>query len=151
MWSSKCSAFIKILTNDKGQFTDLLAGHNTWTEFYEMIRTYKHYKFELEGQGNVLSFTEMTFSSYPGCLSSTDDFYLTNHNLLVMETTLEVINIKLYDSVKPADKYIPNFMRVMAATRFSKTGVTILIILGRMEKFNIKNQLWNIFFSMDDY
>lgn len=123
MWSSKCSAFIKILKDGKGNFIDLLAGHNTWTDYYEMIRTYKHYKFEFEGPKGLLSTSEMTFSSYPGCLSSTDDFYLTNHNLLIMETTLEVININLYDSVKPVDQYIPNFMRVLAATRFSKTGV----------------------------
>lgn len=123
MWSSKCSAFIKLLKDDKGKITDLLAGHNTWTEYYEMLRTYKHYNFELEGKNKLLSHTEMTFSSYPGCLSSTDDFYLTNHKLLIMETTLEVIDIKLYNSVKSPEQYIPNFMRVMAATRFSKTGV----------------------------
>jgi len=126
MWSSKCSAFIKLTKDENGKFQDLLAGHNTWTDYYEMIRSYKHYKFELEGPENVLSSTEMTFSSYPGCLSSTDDFYLTNHNLLIMETTLEVIRISLYDAVKPADQYIPNFLRVMAATRFSKTGVKFL-------------------------
>lgn len=125
MWNSKCSAFIKITHDNKGEINDLLAGHNTWSDYYEMLRTYKHYKFEMEGINSFLSFTEMTFSSYPGCLSSTDDFYLTNHKLLIMETTLEIINIKLYDSVKGPDAYIPNFMRVLAATRFSKTGVFI--------------------------
>lgn len=127
MWSSKCSAFIKLVRDDKGEIKDLLAGHTTWTDYYEMSRTYKHYKFELEGENKSLSSTEMTFSSYPGCLSSTDDFYLTNHKLLIMETTLEVINIKLYDKVKNPEHYIPNFMRVMAAARFSKTGVFYLI------------------------
>lgn len=63
-----------------------------------------------------------TFSSYPGCLSSTDDFYITNNKLMVTETTLEVIDINLYESVKKEENYIPNFMRVNSATFFSKNA-----------------------------
>jgi len=66
--------------------------------------------------------SEMTFSSYPGILSSTDDWYVTNNNLLITETTLEVINIEKYKNVKSAENYIPNFLRVLSASRFSKTG-----------------------------
>jgi hypothetical protein len=43
MWTSKCSAFIKITKNENGTWNDLLAGHTTWTEYYEMLRTYKQY------------------------------------------------------------------------------------------------------------
>lgn len=64
----------------------------------------------------------MTFSSYPGCLSSTDDFFITNHNLVVTETTLELIDIRNYVNVKPSDHYIPNFMRVLSASRFATSG-----------------------------
>ncbi len=39
-----------------------------------------------------------------------------------METTIEVIDIKEYKHVKPPEQYIPNFMRVLAATRFAKTS-----------------------------
>lgn len=41
MWKSKCSAFIKILKDDQGNFKDLLSGHTTWSEYYEMLRSYK--------------------------------------------------------------------------------------------------------------
>lgn len=41
MWTSKCSAFIKIIQDEQGKWKDLLAGHTTWTEYYEMLRTYK--------------------------------------------------------------------------------------------------------------
>jgi len=64
----------------------------------------------------------MTFSAYAGTLSSTDDWYITNHNLLVTETTLEVIDIKKYAKTKGADSYIPNFLRVLSATRFARNG-----------------------------
>lgn len=39
-----------------------------------------------------------------------------------METTLEVIDIRLYENVKDPKDYIPNFVRVLAATRFAKTA-----------------------------
>lgn len=64
----------------------------------------------------------MTFSSYPGCLSSTDDFYITNHNLVVTETTLEIIDIEHYKNVKSPKEYIPNFLRVLYATRFARNA-----------------------------
>lgn len=43
MSTSKCSAFIKIIKDKNGKWKDILAGHTTWTEYYEMIRTYKQY------------------------------------------------------------------------------------------------------------
>jgi hypothetical protein len=55
-------------------------------------------------------------------ISSTDDYYLTANKLLVTETTIPVIDINIYKSMKPADNYIPNFMRVNSAVFFSKTG-----------------------------
>ena len=70
--------------------------------------------------------SEIIFSSYPGAISSTDDFYITHNNLLITETTLQVIDINLYHKhIKPVEEYIPNFMRVMAASRSAKTAVII--------------------------
>ena len=41
MWHSKCSAMIKLIKDEKGNHVDILSGHTTWTDYYEMIRTYK--------------------------------------------------------------------------------------------------------------
>jgi hypothetical protein len=65
---------------------------------------------------------EAIFSSYPGCISSTDDYYVTNNKLMVTETTLDIIDMSLYDSIKDVSRYIPNFMRVNSATFFSKSA-----------------------------
>jgi hypothetical protein len=40
MWTSKCSAFIKI-TQENGKWKDILAGHTTWTGYSELLRSYK--------------------------------------------------------------------------------------------------------------
>ena len=47
---------------------------------------------------------------------------MTNNKLLITETTLEVVDIKQYDNVKKEEYYIPNFLRVMAATRVSQSA-----------------------------
>jgi hypothetical protein len=132
MWTSKCSAFMKITKDANGNWVDLFTGHTTWTEYYEMLRTYKHYKFELEDnidsadpKHNDKAFrrSEIQFSSYPGAISSTDDFYITDQKLMITETTLEVIDINLYKKyVKKEQEYIPNFMRVLAATRAARSA-----------------------------
>jgi len=65
-------------------------------------------------------------SSYPGCVSSTDDYYITDKKLMVTETTLEVIDMNSYKMVKSSRNFIPNFMRINAASLFSNSGVFIL-------------------------
>lgn len=122
MWRSKCSAFIKVTKDDAGKWKDLLAGHATWTSYTELLRTYKHYNFELEIKGQFKR-SEITFSSYPGTISSTDDYYITSNQLLVMETTIEIGTADPYKHVKKANEYIPNFMRVLGATRFAEKGI----------------------------
>lgn len=122
MRGSRCSAMIKIVTDAEENITDLYAGHNAWSDYSEAYRTIKHYSLDFKDYRNNTHKIETTFSSYPGALSSTDDYYVTNNRLLVTETTLEVIDINLYDSVKKANKYIPNFMRVNSATFFSMSA-----------------------------
>ena len=110
----RCSAFIKLVNDPTtNKYTELLSGHSTWSSFSEFIRIYKYYSF---GENKAI------FSSYPGCLSSTDDFYLTNHNLLIMETTIEVVDLSLYKNELDENDYIPSFMRVLQPTFFAKSA-----------------------------
>jgi hypothetical protein len=64
----------------------------------------------------------MTFSSYPGCLSSTDDFYLVNKRFTVMETTIDILNDQVYTKVMKADKYLPDYMRINIANRMANAA-----------------------------
>lgn len=77
------------------------------------------YYLELDANTGV----DMTFSSYPGLIHSSDDFYITSNNLLVTETTLEVIDVNEFKKKKPSDQYIFNYIRVTGATREAKSAV----------------------------
>lgn len=63
-------------------------------------------------------------SSYPGAISSTDDFYLMDSGLTVMDTSIEILNPTLYDRVQdfPAAPHIPSFVHLMAVNRLAKTA-----------------------------
>jgi hypothetical protein len=41
MWQSRCSALIKLTKDEHGNWKDLLTGHNTWSPYSELIRTFK--------------------------------------------------------------------------------------------------------------
>lgn len=41
MIHSHCSAFIKVVKDDKGNYKDLIVSHNTWDDYSEMLRIYK--------------------------------------------------------------------------------------------------------------
>mmetsp|Transcript_93569 Transcript_93569/g.171695 ORF Transcript_93569/g.171695 Transcript_93569/m.171695 type:complete len:716 (+) Transcript_93569:76-2223(+) len=113
-----CSALVRVATGNK----DLLVGHTTWNDYSKMTRVFKYYHINLP---NSRATTDLiAFSSYPGCVSSTDDFYMMNSGLAVMDTSLEILNAEAYDRVAefPTNSHLPNFMHVMVANRIAKTG-----------------------------
>lgn len=86
-----CSALIKI----KDDLSDLLFGHSSWFSYSNMNRIYKHYHLDFnfnfsltqpngqEGQVG-LGNKHTSFSSYPGMLSSLDDFYMMGDSKLFL-------------------------------------------------------------------
>ena len=63
------------------------------------VRIYKHYDVALHSQ--ELPLRRMSFSSYPGELSSDDDFYLLSTGLAVLQTTNSVFNASSYSLLTP--------------------------------------------------
>lgn len=63
-------------------------------------------------------------SSYPGMISSADDFYVMDSGLVVADTSLQILNPALYDKVQdfPLQAHVPTFMHLMAVNRLAKTG-----------------------------
>lgn len=110
-----CSAIIKMADN----FSDILAGHTTWWQFASMIRIFKRYEFNFNNPMVVSK--KMAFSSYPGMISSWDDFYMMDSQLLLLQTTNNIADAALYDLIKPQTLY--SWQRVRVANAFSQSGM----------------------------
>lgn len=58
----------------------------------------------------------ISFSGYPGAISSTDDWYFVKDKLIITETTLSPLDIENYDEVDFKDVDTFDFLRVMTST-----------------------------------
>eukprot|EP01135_Chromosphaera_perkinsii_P010365 Nk52_evm37s2118 gene=Nk52_evmTU37s2118 len=114
---SRCSSVIK-LTPD---MQDIFMAHATWFSYNTMNRIYKHYNFELKH--NSVKSRKMSFSSYPGCIVSIDDFYLLGDTDMVMlQTTNSVFDKSVFSKITP--RGLLSYHRVGAANRLSDNGKT---------------------------
>lgn len=122
-----CSALIRLAPENR----ELMIGHSTWSDYSKMTRIFKYYKFKLPNAGTAVK--TMGFSSYPGCLGSTDNFYMMDSGLVTMDTSLEVLNVKVYDRIPDfqTSPYIPNFMHVVATNRMAHTSSDWTSIFAR--------------------
>ena len=127
-----CSALVKV-TND---LSDIWIGHNTWTTYGSMIRTFKEYRFVSNKQNEKSKV--VVFSSYPGSLSSIDDFYYLDSKLVVMETTNSNFNDSLYDLLKPES--LLTWVRVMVANRLASSGEEWIEIFKKENSGTYNNQ-----------
>lgn len=109
---SRCSSLIYL--NNINNTYDVFSGHVTWADYYETYRIYKYFKIDISDINY-----EASFSSYPGFLSSTDDFIINKHRIMTTETTLSLLDQSLYINIT-ADKYIPNYIRVNIASFMSR-------------------------------
>ncbi|CAD7925332.1 unnamed protein product [Amoebophrya sp. A25] len=108
-----CTAYVRLTD------TDLMLGHATWGDYASMLRIYKFYDFSLSS-GNTIA-KVISMSSYPGLISSGDDYYLTDSGLVIADTSIEILNTGLLDKVVP-DPLVPGFLHLMAVTRLSRSG-----------------------------
>ncbi|KAJ5074345.1 phospholipase b-related [Anaeramoeba ignava] len=111
--NSHCTALVKVLDGN----TDILFGHDTWEFFSSLSRIWKEYNFQLS---SVKAETIM-FSSYPGFISSVDDFYLTSQSLGVLETTIHAWNLTLFQEYLIPQTFL-TWIRVQAVNRLSASG-----------------------------
>jgi len=104
-----CTGFIRF-TKD-----DLFCSHNTWDSYQTMLRIFKHYHFPTLRTDTKA--TDVLFSSYPGALSSIDDFYVLNSNIFVTETTNSNFNMSLYNALTPES--VLSWVRTVTANRLA--------------------------------
>jgi len=63
-------------------------------------------------------------SSYPGTITSGDNFIVADSGLVVTDTTIEMVNPFGFDAVKdfPFNAHLPNFMHVLVTLRRAKNA-----------------------------
>jgi hypothetical protein len=100
----RCTAIVRLLSDN----SDIIMAHASWEGYNEMLRIYKFYEVNLPGVAS----TVVSFSSYPGMLSSTDDWYITSAGLGVMETTTEIVDKSLLQKIQPGKTKTMKFVFV---------------------------------------
>lgn len=83
---SMCSAIFKVLPD----YSDIFMGHSAWFTYSATNRIYKHY--HLNTSPEITAAPTVSFSSYSGYLYSLDDFYLMSSGLVMIQTSLGVID-----------------------------------------------------------
>ncbi|KAH9502295.1 putative phospholipase B-like 2 [Bulinus truncatus] len=122
-----CSALIRLLPD----YSDLYVSQDTWNDLPSMLRILKRYEFDLHllpSGADCIPGAIMTFSSYPGVLSSGDDFYLISSGLLTQETTIGNSNPDLLKYITYSS--VLESFRSMVANRLASSG-----------------KLWSFYFS----
>lgn len=120
--SGSCSALIKLLPGSE----DLYVSHDTWSSYETMLRMQKKYVLNYHmgpgrGRSELLPGRAMSFSSYPGVLTSGDDFYVMSSGLVTLETTIGNGNASLWQYVQPHGQ-VAEGTRSMVANRLATSG-----------------------------
>ncbi|XP_046365677.2 putative phospholipase B-like 2 [Haliotis rufescens] len=137
-----CTAYIKVDL----EWELLYAAHNTWTSYTDMLRVLKKYTLQYSmtdaWKGLLPKGSVWTFSSYPGYLVSSDDFYVLSSWLVTMATTIPNNNPALYQHTKP-EGCVLTPVRVWAANRLAETGQEWVLTFIRYNSGTYNNQ-WMI-------
>ena len=134
--SGSCSALIKNLGDD------LVVSHVTWWDYSTMLRAVKKYTLPFllsQLYGSTVPGSVILESSYPGLVHSVDDYYVTNQQLTVTETTNGVYNRTLFQNIQ-AQGSLPYFLRVVIANRLSTSGKDWVDLFSKFNSGTYNNQ-----------
>ncbi len=132
--SNHCSVLVKVAAD----FSDVYFGHNTWLNYSSMTRIFKEYRFVTERQKSYAT----VFSSYPGNISSNDDFFITDQNLYISETTNSIFDESLYNILTPES--VMTWQRAVVANRLSQNSYDWIENITKHNSGTLNNQ-WQIF------
>eukprot|EP00126_Sphaerothecum_destruens_P006490 Sdes_comp19381_c0_seq1m10668 len=130
--STHCTALIKVLPD----LSDILISHSSWFSYSAMNRIYKHYHFGVQESSSAVH--KISFSSYPGFLESLDDFYLMDSGLVMVQTTNNVFNTKLYDNIVPTSLFA--WQRVRVANSMASSGKEWADVIAQYNSGTYNNQ-----------
>lgn len=148
--------FMEIYENAEKMIIDLVhqgdvakvnIGHSSDGEYSSMLKVVKTYRFNYhqgtDFSNHLVANTDITFTSYPGLIASTDDFYLAHGK----HTRMIIAGIKLkYEQPTQIhgidlDSAVLMSVRVMAANRLAKDGKSWAKYLARDPDIGAKQWL----------
>lgn len=112
LWSMECSGLVRLLPD----YSDIYFGQDTWSDFRKMSNVMKEYRFNCQER----KAKRVVLSARLGSLESTDDFWVTDAGLMVLETTNSNFNLDLYKKLKKES--LLNWVRVLHATYSTDTA-----------------------------
>eukprot|EP00672_Neobodo_designis_P027158 CAMPEP_0174835438 /NCGR_PEP_ID=MMETSP1114-20130205/5403_1 /TAXON_ID=312471 /ORGANISM="Neobodo designis, Strain CCAP 1951/1" /LENGTH=536 /DNA_ID=CAMNT_0016069385 /DNA_START=125 /DNA_END=1735 /DNA_ORIENTATION=+ len=128
-----CTSLFKVTEDLK----DIFFGHVAWNKLVTMMRIFKHITLNFNAAQTTAK--TITMSSYPGLLSSFDDFYMTDSGLNVIETSLAVLNDKMYEgNIRP--DLLLYWMRVMVSNRMATSASEWASLVAYLNSGTYNNQ-----------
>lgn len=144
---ARASMLLKSIESENGTARKVLIGHSSEGSYASMLRVLKkykfHYHFSTTHKTNEVSGVDIAFTSYPGSLASSDDFYIIGGKktkLTVTGIRLENQNVNLWKSVDINDAVLLA-ARVMSANRLAHSGRTWAKVMSRSPGFGTKQWL----------
>ncbi len=83
--NGRCTGYVRVSSED------MFAGHTTWNDFSKMTRVFKFYDFPLPGASTVAR--KIAMSSYPGLISSGDEYYVMDSGLVTLGILKNVFSV----------------------------------------------------------
>ena len=134
--SDHCSALVKVAHGE------LYMGHATWTDYSEMLRIFKTLEYKHIKHLSVPT-TGMSYSSYPGYLSSTDDWFVMQPTrLVVTETTLDVESDEILAQYVTVRSVLTP-IRALVASTMAESGLQWYDIFS-MHNSGTQNDQWHV-------
>lgn len=131
--NTHCSALYKVT----GDMQDIFFGHVAWYNFNTMMRIFKHLTLNFNASGTTAKTISM--SSYPGMVSSFDDYYVTDSGLSVIETSVMVLNLTMYEgNIRP--NLLLYWMRTMVANRMATSAPHWTQLISKFNSGTYNNQ-----------
>lgn len=144
---ARASMILKSVESENGTSRKVLIGHSSEGSYASMLRVLKkykfHYHFSTSHKTNEVSGVDIAFTSYPGSLASSDDFYIIGGRktkLTVAGIRLENQNVNLWKTVDVNDGVLLA-ARVMTANRLAHSGRTWAKVMSRNPGFGTKQWL----------
>ena len=110
----ECSGLVRLLDD----YSDIYFSHDTWSDYRKMSNTVKEYNFDIP----QWTAHRMIVTTKIGAIPSSEDFWITDNGLLILETTFNNKNTTLQLEVKDSKTKLLTWIRNYHASWIANSG-----------------------------